>query len=72
MIESFSMKHPNGFCNKCGKILDNVDREASYAINGRIGYGSKYDGEDFELNLCCDCMDNLIDSCLITPLKIKS
>lgn len=56
-------------CNKCGKQLDFWDRQENFSINTRLGYGTKYDGDDLELDLCCDCMEKLIDECVISPIK---
>lgn len=48
-------------CNKCGKEMDIWDRQENFSINGICGYGTKYDGSKIQLNLCCDCMEELID-----------
>jgi hypothetical protein len=57
-------------CNKCGKKLDMLDTQESFRFysKGRLGYGTKYDGCELELDLCCKCMDELIDSCSISPI----
>ena len=47
-------------CNKCGK--------KNFSVYRRLGYGTKYDGDDLELDLCCDCMEKLIDECIISPI----
>lgn len=54
-------------CNICGKVLDFWDLQEDYSIHKRIGYGSKHDGDTIELRLCCDCFDNLVDSCRVSP-----
>lgn len=46
-------------CNKCGKEMDIWDRQENFSINRRCGYGTKYDGFGIQLNLCCDCMEEL-------------
>ena len=56
-------------CNKCGKQFDMWDEQEGYAIYTRLGYGSKYDGDHLELDLCCKCMDELIDSCKVGPIS---
>lgn len=61
------------FCNLCGKEFDIFDNQESFGIHtGKIGYGSKHDGDSIELDLCCDCFDKLIDDlipkCKINPL----
>lgn len=55
-------------CNKCGKKLDEFDVNGDYTLHKKIGYGSKHDGEDLNLTLCSDCLDELIDSCKIPPV----
>lgn len=55
-------------CNKCGKKLDEWDMQGNFRFYGQLGYGTKYDGCTLELDLCCECMDALIDNCLISPV----
>ena len=59
-------------CNMCGRELDFYDEQADYSIHTRIGYGSKYDGHDLNVTLCCDCMDIIIDECSVSPLSEKN
>ena len=58
-------------CNLCGKEFDQWDEQADFGLHGYIGYGSKYDGEDIDLDLCCKCFDELVDKiapkCAISP-----
>lgn len=56
------------YCNKCGKKLDMWDLNAGFIMHHHLGYGSKYDGDDLDLDLCCECMDDLIESCEIPPV----
>ena len=56
-------------CNKCGKDFDDLDTQEEFSIHTTLGYGSKYDGDVLQLDLCCDCMGKLIDACKISPLK---
>ena len=56
-------------CNLCGKNFDFWDEQEDFSIYTRIGYGSKYDDEQLKLNLCCECMDELIDLCVISPVS---
>lgn len=55
------------YCNKCCKELDYYDIQGSQRMSGRFRYGSKYDLQTFELNLCCDCFDKFIESLEIQP-----
>lgn len=65
------MKVSKHYCNLCGKKMDMWDVQEGFGFNGNIGYGSKYDGEKLNLDLCCDCMDKLIESCVIPPIEDK-
>lgn len=58
------------YCNRCGKKFRSEDVHAGYSIHKKITYGSKFDGEDLVLDLCIDCMDNLIMSCEIPPIDL--
>lgn len=55
-------------CNMCGKKFDIWDVQENFSITRRLGYGTKYDGDDLRLNLCCDCMEKLIDACDLSPV----
>lgn len=55
-------------CNKCGNRLNEWDIQEDFKIYSKLGYGTKYDGCELELDLCCKCMDELIDSCTISPI----
>ena len=56
-------------CNMCGKEFDFWDMQEDFHIEkDEIGYGSKHDGMHLKLDLCCSCMDSLIDRCIIPPI----
>lgn len=55
-------------CNKCGKTLDLFDKQERFVFRRKCGYGTKYDGMGIELNLCCDCMEELITACKVSPV----
>lgn len=55
-------------CNKCGKKFDVWDTQENFAMKSNLGYGTKYDGEKLDLKLCCNCMETLIDECVISPI----
>lgn len=57
------------YCNKCGKKFNIWDLNERFSMHRRMGYGSKYDGDSLELDLCCECMDKLIESCTISPVE---
>lgn len=56
------------YCNKCGKKMDMWDIQEDFSLQRNLGYGSRYDGDNLDLDLCCDCMDKLIEECVIPPV----
>lgn len=58
-------------CNKCGKEMDIWDRQEKFSIHDICGYGTKYDSSEIQLNLCCDCMEELIDTCVVSPVIME-
>ena len=56
-------------CNKCGKKFDIWDVQENFSINTLLGYGTKYDGDKLELHLCCNCIEKLVDECVVSPIK---
>lgn len=52
--------------------MDFWDIQENNTIHKTAGYGSKYDEEEIELHICCDCMDKLIDRCVISPIVSES
>ncbi len=56
-------------CNMCGRKFDIWDEQENFSIHTRLGYGTKYDGDCLEFDICCDCMETLIDKCAISPIK---
>ncbi len=57
------------FCNMCGKPFDLFDFQNNFSIDRYAGYGSIYDEEHVQLDLCCECMDDIISNCKISPLE---
>lgn len=57
-------------CNLCGEDFDGWDEQEGFGFNHRMGYGSSYDGMLVDLDLCCNCMDRLLDH-LIPKCKIN-
>ena len=55
-------------CNMCGRDMDEVDEYENFSIHMSLGYGTKYDGAYLELDLCCHCMELLIEECEISPV----
>lgn len=59
------------YCNKCGKEIGPVTQDCNtdFSIDTYITYGSIYDGWWLSLDLCSSCMDELIASCKISPVR---
>ena len=57
------------YCNKCGKKMDEFDIQQEFSVSSRLCYGSKYDTAKLDIDLCCSCMDDLIESCKISPVE---
>lgn len=55
------------YCNCCGKEYDYWDYNEDISIHRYVGYGSKYDGDEILINICCECFDKLVESCKIPP-----
>lgn len=53
-------------CNYCGKELDGNNEWNHATCTTHLGYGSKYDGDYFRLDLCTACTDKFIE--LVRPL----
>mgnify|MGYP007010767109 CR=1 FL=1 len=60
-------------CNYCGKELDLFDLQEDFSIHRQhIGYGSIHDGDNVDLQLCCDCFDKLVSECNVSPIEEQS
>lgn len=46
-------------CNMCGKEFTQLDIQENRGIHDIFGYGSRYDGDTIDLDLCCECFDKL-------------
>lgn len=55
-------------CNICGKEFRLWDGLHDIHIRRHLGYGSKYDGEDLDMRICCDCLDKIISICEVSPV----
>lgn len=53
-------------CNMCGKEFDRWDEDENFSFHSMIGHGSKYGMFEFDLDLCCNCMDRMLDEYLIS------
>jgi len=61
-------------CNMCGKDLDVFDQQENISYHSRMGYGSKFDLCQVDIDLCCSCFDKVMDeyiipNCLLDPIS---
>ena len=61
-------KEETVFCNMCGKPLDFWDVQEDFSLHRHLGYGTKFDGSRLSIQLCCDCMERVIEQCNISPV----
>ena len=66
LIESSVESKP--CCNVCGKEFDTWDESENFVVHSRLGYGTKFDGDELNLHICCKCMESIIDSCKVSPI----
>lgn len=57
-------------CDICGRTYEFLDVQASKSNTIYLGFGSKYDLNIFNYDVCCECFDKMID--LVLPLFPKS
>ena len=52
--------------------FDMWDEQEDLGLHTRFGYGTKFDGDSIDLDICCDCFDKLMDKfipmCKINPI----
>ena len=55
-------------CNVCGMTMSTVDSHFGFSTYKKLGYGTKYDGCTMMLRVCCNCVEEFIDKCTISPI----
>lgn len=55
-------------CNVCGAPLDFDDLQNDFRIDRRVHYGSENDGRRVCLRMCCNCFDETIALCALSPI----
>lgn len=60
-------------CNMCGSIMDYWDVALGFNLHMLVGYGSQYDGDRIDLDICSNCFDKhfpkVIKACKISPIS---
>ena len=57
-------------CNLCGKDFDEWDEQEEFGMHYHAGYGSKFDGDTINCDLCCACFDELMETYILPRSKI--
>lgn len=55
------------YCNVCGQQIGAFDKHNCLSFSKVLGYGSKYDGEFIDIDICPHCFDKLIEKMVIKP-----
>lgn len=59
-------------CDLCGKFFNAYDEQEEFGLHYcHIGYGSKYDSCDIDIDMCCDCFDKMMEEYVEPRLKFK-
>ena len=56
-------------CNMCGKDFDMWDEQEEFGFHHHVGYGSRFDEAHIDVDLCCECFDNLMMSYILPKCK---
>ncbi|HEY8805103.1 MAG TPA: hypothetical protein VIM42_08385 [Clostridium sp.] len=56
-------------CNKCGEYYDIDKSHSLQSIRLEFSYGSKYDGEGLQFDLCENCLMEFVNKFEIAPEK---
>ena len=48
------------YCTMCNKTLDEWDLQEDFSYHKWIGYGSVYDLNKLDIQLCCGCFDKVL------------
>lgn len=71
-IHGGKMAKGKTLCNLCSKEFNEWDEQENFGIHTRVGYGSRFDGDNIDLDLCCECFDKLmgrlVSECKINPI----
>ena len=64
------MRNNEILCNICGKKFDMWDEQENFGLHYHVGYGSKFDTNIIDCDLCCNCFDKLMNEYIIPRSKI--
>lgn len=58
-------------CNLCGADFSPEDEELDFGLDMILPYGSVHDMAHLRLDLCCRCLDRLMDEYIVPNCKIN-
>lgn len=56
-------------CNMCGEYFSFVDEIENFDITHEMEFVTKYEGHTLNLKLCANCLTDIIEKCVISPLN---
>lgn len=56
-------------CTLCGKEFDMWDEQENFGFHYYIGYGSKFDTQKIDVNMCTDCFDKMLEEYILPKCK---
>lgn len=57
-------------CNMCGKEFDEWDVQEQFGFHHHVGFGSHFDVQIIECDLCCACFDRMMKEYILPNCKI--
>lgn len=56
-------------CDLCCKDFDEFDTQENFGLHySSVGYGSKFDGESIDVDMCCGCFDKMMENYIIPQI----
>lgn len=60
-------------CDLCGNFLNEYDEQEKFGVHyNSIGYGSKYDSCNINIDMCCECFDKMMKDYIQPRLQFTS
>ncbi len=56
-------------CSVCGKEFNIWDEQQEFEIDCHVGYGSEFDGDHIHIDLCCQCLDDMMNNYFLPRCK---
>lgn len=59
-------------CNMCGKEFDEWDVQEQFGFHYHVGFGSRFDEQIIDCDLCCSCFDKMMEEYILPNCKINT